>query len=156
MEPKPAAPSLTSPRLWLQTSVPGRWPSWVPPSYADPDPPPALAHPHAREGTPHASPALRSSPWVVVNPVQPTSLEPFGHGELETERAKGQSGGDRLFSDHSPRPLEAEVHIRTPREPASGPGSAPCRGPRPRLPHPPSPALWVLRLRPVSDWIQTG
>ena len=89
-EPKLAAGGLTSQELWLQIFPrPSARPSWVPLSYCqsrDRQPCPALEP----RGPPHPSPAPPSSPWVVVDPIQPSSLQPFGHGELKTEQTEGQ------------------------------------------------------------------
>lgn len=80
-------------------------PSWVPLSPCQPrDLQPC--YPRARGPPPPPSPALPGSPRVVVDPVQPSSLQPFSHGELETTE-QAVSAGDSSWRVSLGLPREA-------------------------------------------------
>ena len=134
-QPRPAASAPTSLRLWLQTSQSGaRWQPREPPGDSKPR--------HLQPVPPARVPAPRSSPGVVVNPVQPASLQPRGHGELEKEQAAGQRGGDATPETTAPeRQTPACTGAREGLQPASPPGRAPslrctCSARQPRLREP--------------------
>lgn len=80
-------------------------PSWVPLSPCQPrhlQP----CYPRARGPPPPPSPVLPGSPRVVVDPVQPSSLQPFSHGELETTE-QAVSAGDSSWRVSLGLPREA-------------------------------------------------
>lgn len=124
------------------------------------------------EGTPHTSLALPSSPWVLVDPVQPSSLHPFGHGELETEQVEGRSGAGAtpgcpgreaaIFWNtapphHSSTPREVEeIGGWSPHPHLSPPDSALARWHWPGDLAPPGLSLPIGIIRAQASWTLRG
>lgn len=134
LEPKPAAPSLTSPRLWLQTSVPGRWPSWVPPSYADPDPPqpwPTLTP----ERGPHTLPqpcGAHHGLWSIPSSRRAWSRLAMANWRQSEQKVRAVETG--FFPTTAPAPLRQRCTSALPGSPPLGLAPPHAGGPAPTCP----------------------